>query len=143
MIRLVVIALVFVSAVGTLIILGVSSSMPVLKVPELLAHASKHPGQAVQLDGCKIVAIESRYPLRFEVAADGDSTRPIPVVSERSPPENFDVGKSVMLQGVYDLEQRNFDASTIITKCPSRYEATEQAKKAEREAKAAEDSNGK
>ena len=130
--RLFLVASIFLVAVGVLVGVGVvASSIPVLKLGELRGAGARYEGRAVQLDRGKVVSIDRLFPLRFRVAEEGDSTAPLVVVSKLSPPENFKVGTDVMIQGTYDLDSREFSASTIMTKCPSRYEATEEFKKAQ------------
>ena len=134
------VALVFLSAVGVLI--GVSlaeNTIPVLQLHELRARASGTEGDAgkgeaaggnVIIDGSRIVAIRSAYPLVFDIAPAGAEDAPLRVESDTSPPENFKVGNPVRVWGALDRQANVFRAYQVTTQCPSRYKATEEAKKA-------------
>lgn len=124
---------IFLVAVGVLIGVSVSAgSIPVVTLAELQGPTAEFQGRRVQLNG-KVAAIdrERLYPLRFAVSQKGHAGEPLKVVSKLSPPENFKIDTNVMLQGTYDRGTQTFEATTIMTKCPSRYEATEEAKKAD------------
>lgn len=130
--RLAVVGVVFLVSVGALVGFGLrASNIPVYEFSALTAAESTYQGGALQLDGVKVVAVESMHPLQFTVAPDGGNVTPIRVSSRLSPPENFGVGKSVSLRGTYSRPDRAFEAVMITTKCPSRYEASKEAEAAD------------
>ena len=125
-----IVALIFLSAIGVLVAVTViHAKIDVVKIGDLTAEASEYHRRHVQLDDCKISKIESHYPLRFQVAPMHGEAQSIAVSSKVSPPSQFDEGLEVALAGSYDPQSGIFTATTIKTKCPSRYEATEEFKK--------------
>ena len=123
--KLVIVGIVFACAVGVLLWQGVSSKVPVLQVHQVLAE--DHGLSRIQVDGGKVLAIESLAPLRFVVAPEGDSTTALKVYSSEIVPENFKVGVAVSLRGQYDADAGTFNAYRVTTACPSKYRAAETA----------------
>ncbi|MBN1442052.1 MAG: cytochrome c maturation protein CcmE [Planctomycetes bacterium] len=124
--KLLIVALVFLTAVGVIVGVGLwATHMPVYTFEDLVRDDSPYKGGNLQLDDVIVVRIESRYPLRFTVAREASADLPIHVVSDLAPPENFDEQKPVMLRGTYDAGSRVFQAFLIATKCPSRYRAAD------------------
>ena len=133
--RLVVIATIFLAAVGVLVGVGLSeSAVAVVDFDQLVLEPDQFRGEEVMVEA-KILEIASMSPLAFTVATEGFDDHAVQVTSEVAPPENFRRDGGVMLRGVYDASKREFHATRITTKCPSRYDTEEEYKKirAERE----------
>jgi cytochrome c-type biogenesis protein CcmE len=125
--KLMIVSLALVASIGVLVWVGVeAASIPVVRIGEL--KGGTHGGVDVQVDG-KVVAIESYSPLRFSIASEKDPENILLVTSERSVPENFNVGRNVSLRGEYQKEKSCFDAYRITTQCPSKYEASKETEK--------------
>ncbi len=120
-IAIVVVALV--AALGVLIGVGVASAVPRISLAKL---TSEHVDGDVQIDDGLVVAIESQMPLKFSIATSATSTDVVRVESPRSVPENFKIGTKVHLTGSYDRSKGVFQAYTVSTVCPSRYEASKE-----------------
>src|SRR4029450_9846095 len=118
---IVVVALV--AALGVLIGVGVASAVPRVSLAKL---TSEPVDGDVQIDDGQVVAIESQMPLRFSIATSETSTDVVRVESPRSVPENFKIGTKVHLTGSYDRTKSVFQAYTVSTICPSRYEAAKE-----------------
>jgi len=128
--RLVVIALVFLSAIGVLVGVGIQAGSVPLYDYAVLVDAADPPTGRIRVDDSRIVAIEQLYPsVRFTVAAKGFEDDPLLVTSDASPPENFKPGGKVSIEGVYDASTSSFRAYKITTQCPSRYNSEEEAEK--------------
>jgi len=126
--KIFVVAFVFAVAIGTLIWVGVASAgTPVLKVSDLLNgnYDQQHAGKRVQIDNGNIVAIESRQPMRFDIASKDSPDMVVHVVCERSAPDNFKVDVHASCTGTFDSASRTFTAAKVATKCPTKYEPTE------------------
>jgi hypothetical protein len=121
-----VIGVVFVSALTVLVWAGyTSASIPVLKVHDL---RTVYAGGTVRVTDTKIVSIESDSPLVFRVSPREGALDEVRVVSERTMPENFQVGRDVGLTGDYDRLTNTFTARTITTQCPTKYEASKEGR---------------
>ena len=119
---------IFLSALATVLWVGVqSASIPVFKIRTLL---SDKPTGPLQIKDGKIAEIESLLPLRFKVSSRSDPGTSVWVESKRTVPENFKLDVDVGLEGEYEAKSRVFKAYRITTQCPSKYEASKDAKKA-------------
>ncbi len=127
----VVVGVVFVVAVSVLVGVALGARIPVLTVDQLTS-GDYEPGTVerhVQADGAQVVEIESTEPpLRFKIATESNPTQVISVVSPQVMPDNFRVGIPVSVRGAYDPKTNEFTAYRVTTKCPSRYEASSEAK---------------
>lgn len=122
--KLFVIAAALFGALGVLIGVGVvAGSIPSYDLPEFLA--SDYQGGRVQV-GAMITSVDSVMPLAFTVHSRTDVNQTIRVESPKAPPENFRPGIEVGLRGTYDPETRTFTAYQIMTKCPTKYEASKE-----------------
>ncbi len=128
--RVLIVGVVFVSAVGVLFWQVAASTIPVIKINQLFAddyHDGPSRGAKVQVDNGEITSIESIAPLQFTVGVKHDPETRLMVNSTVTVPENFKVGVPVSLRGTYDPNTKLFHAYRITTQCPSRYEATKEA----------------
>ena len=121
--RIIIIGLVFISAVGALIWLALmAGSIPHYQIHEVKAAAYR--GEECRLDGTKVLEIENKVnPLRFVIKSESGDT--LTVVSSSHPPDNFKTGGGVGLRGYYLKDQEVFEASDVTTSCPSKYEGEE------------------
>lgn len=137
--RLVVVASVFLAAVGVLVGVGIqSNSISTVEYASLLSDPSRYEGETIIVPNGRIRSIANKFPIDFQVSADGFEDQPIHVVGDASPPQNFKESLQVVLRGTYDPGARRFEASMVTTQCPSRYsseEAYERARAAIAEAR--------
>lgn len=127
--KFVLVASIFALALGALAWVGLASAIPVVSVAEV--QRPELQGQEVEVKEGQVRSILSYAPLRFTVGPRSGAGTTILVETPRPVPENFKLGIDVGLRGVYDLEKQIFAARVVTTKCPSKYEASEDAKKVE------------
>src|SRR3972149_5977112 len=100
-----------------------------LKPGELVAKGESAYGERLRLNGkvaVKSVDWKPKIPrLKFKVT-DGKTT--IPVVYRDIPPDTFKEGVEVVIEGGYTKEE-TFKASSLLAKCPSKYESKKKEKK--------------
>ena len=103
-----------------------------LSVGELLARGNAAYGEQVRLMGKVVDGSVARTPetntIRFTIA-DKDGTS-VPVVYSDVVPDAFKQGADVVLEGAL-TPGGTFEASNLLVKCPSKYEAKEKTAPAE------------
>jgi len=124
--RFLIAALVVITAVGALIYMGIrGSSMYYMTVADVRDQGAAIYGDKIRM-GATVVggSIESSPDgvTRFTVT-DGANT--LPVSYSGGLPDAFEGGADVVLQGRM-TPAGNFEASSLLAKCPSKYEPTTQ-----------------
>lgn len=123
--RLSLMTFVVIGAVGYLVLTGVKQTgMRYLTVTEL-AQLSRAPrSEGFRLDG-KVVAGTIDYDKREQRLAFSmtDGKANIAVVYSGLMPDAFGDGREVVVEGTYHQDRRVLEASKLVTKCPSKYEA--------------------
>jgi len=124
-IRLVVMSLVVVLAVGYLVLTGVKQTgMQYMTVSELARLDRAPKTEGFRLDGTVAagsVDYNQRVPrLKFQMT---DGKEKIAVVYDGLKPDAFADGREVVVEGAYRHTERALYASKLVTKCPSKYEA--------------------
>jgi cytochrome c-type biogenesis protein CcmE len=119
--------------VGYLMVTGMKDSMIYYHTPsELVARTSGDPSYhevGVKVGGRVVpgtVAFDPRtLDLRFDVLDIAEGNTRFPVHFQGPLPDTFEEGRDVVLEG--RLTQAGvFEATTVLTKCGSRYEAVEE-----------------
>jgi len=124
-IRLVLVAVVVVAAVGYLVLTGVKQTgMRYLTVTELAQLERAPKAEGFRLDG-KVVAGSIDYDKREQRLAFAmtDGREKVSVVYAGLMPDAFAEGREVVVEGTYQQDRRVLQASKLVTKCPSKYEA--------------------
>lgn len=131
--RFVVAALALVGVVGYLMVTGMKDSMIYYYTPdELLAKTVSDP--SVHEIGVKVgarvvpgtISYDARtLDLRFEVVDIQSGKGRIPVHYQGPVPDTFEDGRDVVVEGRFS-QGGLFEATTVLTKCGSRYEAVEE-----------------
>jgi len=121
------------SLVVYLMITGMRDSMMYYHTPsELIARVGADPSYREL--GLKVggrvapgsVAFDQRsLDLRFDVFDIVDGTTSFPVHFQGPLPDTFEEGRDVVIEGRFSADGV-FEATTVLTKCGSRYEATEE-----------------
>ncbi|MCX7622207.1 MAG: cytochrome c maturation protein CcmE [Thermomicrobium sp.] len=128
-VRLLGIALVIAAAVGYLMYTGLQGSAAsyFVTVSELQARASEVDGRRVRVGGDvvpgSIVHGGPGEPIHFRIS---DGTMELEVVYAGVLPDIFADGRHVIVEGLYRVGQP-VQADSVLTQCPSRFEATPQA----------------
>jgi cytochrome c-type biogenesis protein CcmE len=121
------------SLVVYLMITGMRDSMMYYHTPsELIAKVGADPSYREL--GLKVggrvapgtVAFDQRsLDLRFDVFDIADGTTSFPVHFQGPLPDTFEEGRDVVIEGRFSADGV-FEATTVLTKCGSRYEAAEE-----------------
>ncbi len=126
-------ALVLVGVVGYLAVTGMKDSMMYYYTPDELAAKVSADPTARDL-GAKVggrvvpgtVKFDPRtLDLRFDVVDIATGRTRFPVHYQGPLPDTFEEGRDVVVEGRY-TEAGVFEATTVLTKCGSRYEAVEE-----------------
>jgi cytochrome c-type biogenesis protein CcmE len=119
-------AVVFAAAVGYLMVSGFSQeSVYYLEVTEVLQNPDKFNKRGMRVsgdvvDGTVVKDFKKQY-LEFSISdAEGKSMK---VIYNGIIPDTFEEDVQVIVEGRYDKEKQIFNAATVLTKCPSKYEA--------------------
>lgn len=117
----------FLVGFGTLLVAGLKqNSIYFLNVSEALAMPAENIQQirlfgTVAEDG--LVFDSQHMGVRFLLADSDDASQRIPVQYRGVVPDLFEPGAEVILEGGYLVQDGVFNAKTLMTKCPSKYEA--------------------
>ena len=117
----------FMVGFGTLLMAGLKqNSIYFLNVSEALAMPAENIQQirlfgTVAEDG--LVFDSQHMGVRFLLADSDDASQRIPVQYRGVVPDLFEPGAEVILEGGYLVQDGVFNAKTLMTKCPSKYEA--------------------
>ena len=131
--RFVLAALALLGVVGYLMVTGMKESMVYYYTPdELLAKtvADRSVHDLGVKVGARVVPGTVRYDartldLRFEVVDIKSGKGRFPVHYQGPIPDTFEEGRDVVVEGRF-TEGKLFEATTVLTKCGSRYEAVEE-----------------
>ena len=117
----------FLVGFGTLLMAGLKqNSIYFLNVSEALAMPAEDIQQirlfgTVAGDG--LVFDPQHLGVWFLLADSDDASQRIPVQYRGVVPDLFEPGVEVILEGGYLVQEGVFNAKTLMTKCPSKYEA--------------------
>jgi cytochrome c-type biogenesis protein CcmE len=122
-----------VAVVGYLMMTGMKESMIYYHTPaELVAKVGGDPSYhevGVKVGGRVVpgsVAFDPRtLDLRFDVLDIQEGATRFPVHYQGPLPDTFEEGRDVVIEGRY-TQAGVFEATTVLTKCGSRYEAVEE-----------------
>jgi cytochrome c-type biogenesis protein CcmE len=113
-------------AIVCLIVLGLKNSATYYyEVGELLARGPSLAGKTVRVAGEVAPDIGHEVgTLRFRIIDISSQNATLPVVYQGQVPDAFQAGREIVVEGRYD-SSGVFEASSIITKCPSKYQPEE------------------
>jgi cytochrome c-type biogenesis protein CcmE len=121
------------ATVAYLMVTGMQDSMVYYHTPaELIAQVSEDPSYrelGIKVGG-RVADGTARFDqrtldLNFEVLDIADGATRIPVHYQGPLPDTFEEGRDVVVEGRLS-ESGVFEATTVLTKCGSRYEAAEE-----------------
>ena len=102
------------------------SSVYYMTVPELKSKGNSVAGQGLRASGeVKDGTIDydsQKLVLKFDTYEKGNKDNTIHVVYNGIKPDAFKAGVQVILEGKYNVQENLFKATTLLVKCPSRYE---------------------
>ncbi len=116
-----------IAAIGYLMFSGIDDSMVYYySVSELLAKAPELSGKGIRVSGYvspgSIRRETGKASVNF-VVFEKNSKQTIPVVYDGIVPDTFKDNAEVVVEGVYRPDQKLFHATTLLAKCPSKYES--------------------
>ena len=120
--------IVIISAISFLVYMGVKESgVYFMTVAELKAQQRVTTNQGVRMSGSVLKGSITEEPreliLNFKVIdEEGPENNFVNVVYKGVKPDSFKEEVQVILEGKYDVEKNLFKATTLLVKCPSRYE---------------------
>ncbi len=131
--RFVVAALALLGVVGYLMVTGMRDSMIYYYTPDELLAKTAADGTVHDVGvkvGGRVVPGSVRFDqrtldLRFEVTDIQTGKGRFPVHYQGPLPDTFEEGRDVVVEGRY-TQAGLFEATTVLTKCGSRYEAVEE-----------------
>lgn len=119
----------FMSGVGYLVYSGITSgSVYFLEVSEALAMESGEAGLPTQcrmfgtVAAREIQAVEGRLGVSFLLEDQFNKAQTVPVTYTGAVPDTFEAGVEVIVEGGFDPATGTFNAATLMTKCPSKYQ---------------------
>jgi len=123
-------SLVVVGAIGYLVYAGIKeTSVYYLTVSEALASSEMKSGNEFRMEGHveagTINIADDNLGAKFQIKDDKNS---IPVSYRGTIPDMFSDDIDVVVQGYFDVKEGVFKAHTLLTSCPSKYEASEMEK---------------
>lgn len=122
---------VVVGVVVYLTTMGLSQhSIYYVEVSELLENPSKFNARGARLSGdvvenSVVKDVMDKRLLQFSIADQKGAS--MAVEYKGTVPDAFEEGVTVILEGSYDPMKKVFHASTLMAKCPSKYEAEDPA----------------
>lgn len=116
--------LILIGVVG-LIAMGISQgAIPEVNVESL--QNGDYDGQQVRLLGVIHKIETDTRPMRFEIRGMQDPSVVVMAQVDDQRPDLFKVDTDVAVIGAYNADTKSFKGTKIFTKCPSKYEATDQ-----------------
>jgi cytochrome c-type biogenesis protein CcmE len=116
-----------IGAVAYLMFTGISGSMVYYySVPELLANSDRLAGKGIRVSGHVSPGSIEREPgntrIHFTVFEPA-SRQTVAVVYQGIVPDTFKDNAEVVVEGTYQEQEQRFHATTLLAKCPSKYES--------------------
>lgn len=107
---------------GALLTLGLlEGGMPEIQAREL--GRAEYAGQTVRMHGILHRIESGDRPLRFLIRDKEQPDVLVPVYADKTRPDTFQESYDIAVDGAWDETRQYFVARSIMTKCPSKYEA--------------------
>jgi cytochrome c-type biogenesis protein CcmE len=117
------------AGIGYLVFSGLSqNSVYFLNVGEALAMPAEKLSQARlfgSVSADNVVLDSTGMGVSFTALDKDDPAQAIRVHYRGAVPDTFKPGVEVILEGAFNAQTREFEAATLLTKCPSKYEKNE------------------
>jgi cytochrome c-type biogenesis protein CcmE len=115
--------LVVVAALGFLVYTGLNDNMVYYyHVDEFLPKASSLQGEVIKVNGKVTEGSIRKDHLNYDFIIHGAVHNTVSVNYNGVVPDTFKDGSDVVVEGTYDLNSRKFHATTLLAKCPTKYE---------------------
>jgi cytochrome c-type biogenesis protein CcmE len=116
------------SSLGFLVYTGLNSNMVYYyHVDEFLPKAGSLNGETIKVNGKVIEGTIQKAQLDYRFGIHGHApTNVVNVEYHGVVPDTFKDGSDVVVEGKYDSERKVFHATTLLAKCPTKYEPQDQ-----------------
>ncbi len=125
-IKLILVAVIFLGVVGYLMFSGFQEmTVYYHTVGEVVAGNIHQSGKGIRVSGTVVPGSIQRQTGELAMdfrLADDDPAKTIIVHYKGVIPDNFQEGKSVVVEGTYNPDTHAMQAGVILVKCPSKYE---------------------
>ena len=124
--------LVVVAALGFLVYTGLTDNMVYYyHVDEFLPKAAALEGEIIKVNGKVQKGSIHKREMDYDFVIHGTPQNIVSVNYHGVVPDTFKDGSDVVVEGSYDPAAQKFHATTLLAKCPTKYEPQNQAAKAE------------
>src|SRR5262249_60920972 len=107
-----------------LVFTGITSNMVYYyHVDEFLPKAASLNGETVKVNGKVLEGTIKKEQMDYQFVIHGAKDHLVNVSYHGVVPDTFKDGSDVVVEGVYNPESRVFRATTLLAKCPTKYEA--------------------
>ena len=121
---------VVVIALGFLVYTGLCNNMVYYyHVDEFLPKAASLQGETIKVNGKVQDGSIRKDHLNYDFVIHGAVQNIVEVDYHGVVPDTFKDGSDVVVEGTYDPGAKKFHATTLLAKCPTKYESQQQAKK--------------
>ena len=128
--------LVVVAATGFLVYTGLTENMVYYyHVDEFLPKATSLSGEVIKVNGKVQNGSIHKQQMNYSFIIHGSPQNTIQVDYKGVVPDTFKDGSDVVCEGRYDPSARKFHATTLLAKCPTKYEPQNQAQPAAKQVK--------
>jgi cytochrome c-type biogenesis protein CcmE len=123
--------LVVVAALGFLVYTGLTDNMVYYyHVDEFLPKASALEGEIIKVNGKVKQGSIRKQELDYDFVIHGSPQNIVSVNYHGIVPDTFKDGSDVVVEGRYDPAIQKFHATTLLAKCPTKYEPQNQTARA-------------
>jgi cytochrome c-type biogenesis protein CcmE len=124
--------LVVIAALGFLVYTGLTDNMVYYyHVDEFLPKASVLGGEIIKVNGKVKQGSIHKQEMDYSFLIHGSPQNLVSVNFHGVVPDTFKDGSDVVVEGKYDPAAQKFHATTLLAKCPTKYEPQNQTAKAE------------
>jgi len=117
-------------ALGFLVYTGLSQNMVYyFHVDEFLSKASSLKGEVIKVNGKVVEGSIHKEQMDYDFVIHGSPANIIKVAYHGVVPDTFKDNSDVVVEGTYDMDSRQFHATTLMAKCPTKYESQDAGKK--------------
>jgi cytochrome c-type biogenesis protein CcmE len=121
--------LVVVAATGFLVYTGLSDNMVYYyHVDEFLTKAASLDGETIKVNGKVQKGSINKQNMDYSFVIHGQPQNIVQVNYHGIVPDTFKDESDVVVEGNYDRDARKFHATTLLAKCPTKYEPQNQNK---------------
>jgi cytochrome c-type biogenesis protein CcmE len=119
-----------VAALSFLLYTGLNSNMVYYyHVDEFLPKAASLNGETVKVNGKVLEGTIKKQQMDYQFTIHGAKDHLVNVSYHGVVPDTFKDGSDVVVEGVYNPDVKVFHATTLLAKCPTKYESKQPEKK--------------